>query len=74
MKPEVSESMNLSTLTSAPTASEGTLNVVLSGKIEGMTDTNQSEIVKAVVNIIQSATGANTIMNQLGTNFVRFQN
>lgn len=74
MKPELAESMNLNTASSSPNASEGTLNIVVSGKIDGMTETNQSEIVRAVVNIIQSATGTNAIMNQLGNNFVRFQN
>ena len=74
MKPELVESMNLNTASSVPNASEGTLNIVVSGKIDGMTETNQSEIVRAVVNIIQSATGTNAIMNQLGNNFVRFQN
>lgn len=72
MRPEVSESIGAEL--SAGTASSGVLEIRLSGSVDGMTETNQSEIVRAVVNIIQSATGANTIMNQLGTNHVRFQN
>lgn len=74
MKPEIAESMNLPNALATSTASEGTLNIVLSGKIDGMTESNQSDIVRAVVNIIQSATGTNAIMNQLSNNFVRFQN
>lgn len=76
MRPELSENIKSYESTSAPTAqkSEGTLNIVVSGGINGMTAENQSEIVKAVVNIIQSATGVNTVMNQLSNGFVRFQN
>lgn len=72
MKPEISESIGVSNAVSSQ--SSGLLEIKLSGSIDGMTESNQSEIVRAVVNIIQSTNGANAIMSQLGTNHVRYQN
>lgn len=54
--------------------SQSTLEIRLSGSIDGMTEENQGQIVKAVVAQIEQKMNSNNMMNMLGNGMVRFAN
>ena len=60
--------------TNSRNTSQSTLEIKLSGSIDGMTAENQGQIVKAVVAQIEQRMNSNNMMNLLGNGMVRLAN